>query len=236
MSETYTFPLGLEEGPDGAIRVHALSLPGCTSEGATRDEALAAFPAALADWFALLAEVGERTPEPEAELDLAIDEWVETDADVAAGETNVCYEADLAPLESFEIDLLLRRLGDLRGRLLRTVRQIPDAELDAIELPGGYTLRRALDELARAQWWTLSRLGASPMAEIPERTLGRLDTAMALVLQCFTEMPAEQRAAPLEIEGELWSPRKVLRRLLELEWAVGRMLHNPRGRRFGERP
>lgn len=227
MSDTYTFPLGLEEGPGGATRVHALSLPGCTSEGATRDEALAALPAALGDWLALLAEVGERVPTPDAELDLVVEEWIQSDADVAAGESDVCYEADLAVLEPAEIDLLLRRLGDLRGRLLRTVRSVRDAEMDQIELPGGFTLRRALDELARAQWWTLSRLGSSPMAEVPEKTLGRLDTAMALVLQRFTEMSPEERSTALEIEGELWSPRKVLRRLLELEWSVGRLLRGP---------
>ena len=84
------------------------------------------------------------------------------------------------------------------------------------------TVRAVLDELARAQWWTLSRLGASPMAEVPERTLARLDTAMALVVQHLGELPPGRQETRLTLDGEDWTPRKVMRRLLWLEWTLGR--------------
>ncbi|HET6765546.1 MAG TPA: hypothetical protein VFH27_17825, partial [Longimicrobiaceae bacterium] len=112
-------------------------------------------------------------------------------------------------------------LGDLRGRLLAGVRRQPPAVLDA-ETDGGWTVRQILEELARGTWWTLSRLGASPMAETPESTLGRLDTAMALAVQAFAHLPEDQRGLRLELEGEEWTPRKVMRRLLWQEWALGR--------------
>jgi hypothetical protein len=93
--------------------------------------------------------------------------------------------------------------------------------LDA-ESEAGWTVRQILEELARAGWWTLSRLGASPMADVPDATLGRLDTSIALAVQAFTEMPADRRGMRLELDGEEWTPRKVLRRLLWQEWALGR--------------
>lgn len=217
----YVFPVGLEEGADGATLVHSLSVPGCASAGATRDRALEAFPAALAAWLQVLEEIGSPVPPREAELEVAVDEWVTTEADVAAGESTACFDADLEPLREEEIAAALRRLGDLRGLLLREARRIPDAELDRGR--DGWTARRALEELARAEWWTLSRLGASPLAELPDRTIGRLDTAMALVVQSFTELPPEARGRVLDLEGETWTPRKVLRRLFWLEWSLGQV-------------
>jgi predicted RNase H-like HicB family nuclease len=215
------FPVGLEEAPDGATFAHSLTVPGCVARGPTRDDALAAFPRVLSQWLRALGAMGEPVPAADAELEIAVDEWITTDADVAAGESNVCFEADLRPLTEAEVLSGMQRLGDLRGMLLARIRRMPDAELDGFR-SGSWTLRQTLDELARAQWWTLSRLGASPLAEVPDRTLARLDTAMALVVQHFGHLTPEMREQVIELEGEVWTPRKVLRRLLWLEWSLGR--------------
>lgn len=216
------FPVALEEGPDGATLVHSLSVPGCVAGGTSQEEALAAFPGTLAAWLRTLEAAGEPVPARETELELAVDEWVTTDADVAAGESTACFDADLPPLSDQEIARDLRRLGDLRGLLLSEVKRVPDAELDR-GWGGDWTARRALEELARAEWWTLSRLGASPLAELPDRTIGRLDTAMALVVHAFTAMPPAARGQLIELDGETWTPRKVLRRILWIEWTLGRL-------------
>lgn len=218
----HVFSVGLEEGPDGAVRVHALDLLGCAADGPSRDAALDGFAATLRAWLRFLAAVGDPVPPPDAELEIRVDEWIRTDADVAGGASDVCFDADLRRLTEREIDRAVRRLGDLRGRLLAALRGVRDAELDEARGGGGWTARRILDELARAQWWTLSRLGASPLAEVPPRTLARLDTALALVVDRFTTLPPEQRGSVLELDGETWTPRKVLRRLLWLEWSLGR--------------
>jgi predicted RNase H-like HicB family nuclease len=216
----HTFSVGLEEGPDGGALVHSLTVPGCAAGGRDRDEALAAFPPVLSDWLHFLGAQGDAIPAPGSELEIAVDEWVTTDADVSGGASAAFFAADEAPLSAEEIDTGLRRLGDLRGPLLRRLRQLPPAELDRVEV-GDWSATRIADELARAQWWTLTRLGASPLAEVPERPLARLDTAMALVVQRFTELAPGVAAPPVEIDGELWTPRKVLRRLLWLEWTLG---------------
>ncbi|HET6228642.1 MAG TPA: type II toxin-antitoxin system HicB family antitoxin [Longimicrobiaceae bacterium] len=222
MAEARTrFSVGLEQGPDGAMLAHGLDLPGCAAFGDTAEDAVAAFEHTLHEWLRFLASAGEPVPGAGAELEIAVDEWISTDADVAGGETTACFAADLAALSAEEIDRGLRLLGDLRGRVLARVRRQPAAILDA-ESEGGWTARGILEELARAGWWTLSRLGASPMAEVPESTLGRLDTSLALAVQVFTAMPPEMRGNRLELEGEEWTPRKVMRRLLWLEWTLGR--------------
>jgi predicted RNase H-like HicB family nuclease len=218
---TTTYPTGLEEGIDGAFRVHALSLPGLVADGATRAEALQRFGRELGAWLTLLAEAGEPVPPADAELEVSVDEWIQSDARVAEGETTVCFEADERPLGVEESAAALRVLGELRGRTLARVRALSEADADRVRA-GGWSVRRTLDELARAQWWTLSRLGATPMAEVPARTLARLDTAYALVLQHFT--PAPPAGGPIELDGETWTPRKVLRRLVGLEASLGRVV------------
>jgi hypothetical protein len=207
--------VGLEQGPDGWTFAHGLSLPGCVALGRTPEAAVEAFPPVLSDWLRFLGGIGERVPPTDQELEIAVDEWLATDADVAAGQSDVCFAADLRTLSDEEIQQGLRVLGDLRGMLLAPIRRVRDAGLDP-------DTRRILEELARAQWWLLSRLGASPLAGPQDRTLARLDTAIALVVQHFTELAPERRGQRLVLEGEEWTPRKVLRRLLWLEWALGR--------------
>jgi predicted RNase H-like HicB family nuclease len=214
------FEVGLEEAPDGFAHVHAFTLPGCVATGPTREEALDAFPRELSAWLRFLAGLGHAVPPDGRELEIVVEEWVATDANVAAGESTVCFDADRLRLGDTESLAGVRLLGDLRGRLLPRIRRARDEDLEGIGARP-LTVRTILDELARAQWWTLTRLGASPLAEVPATVVGRLDTAMALVVQEMAHLPEETRARELRIDGEEWTPRKVLRRLLWLEWALG---------------
>ena len=214
---------GLEEGADGAFLAHALTLPGCAAFGPTAEAAVGGLEGEVVEWLRFLAFIREPVPPPEQELELAVDEWLRTDARIAEGETTACFAHDVRPLGTEEIDAGLRRLGELRGLVVARVRRLSEAEVDRPRA-AGWTVRQALEELARAGWWTLTRLGASPLGEAPARTLGRLDTALALVVQQFAHMPPEQRGTLLELEGEEWTPRKVLRRLLLLEWSMGRVI------------
>lgn len=213
--------VGIEEGSDGAVLVHGLGVPGCVGYGRSPEQALVDFATRLGEWLGFREANRLRVPPRDAELEIAVDEWVRSDAAVAKGESAALFDDDLRPLTDAEINEALQLLGDLRGTLLRSLRGVPRAEFDS-RGTGQLTLRRILDELARAQWWTLTRLGASPMAEIPGDPVGRLDTAMALAVQQLTALGEEARGQVLELDGEEWSPRKVLRRLLWLEWSLGR--------------
>ena len=213
--------VGIEEGADGSALVHSLGFPGCVAFGATAQEALDVYTAELSEWLAFRESVALPVPPRDAEIEITVDEWVASDAAVERGESEVCFEADLRPLRDTEINEGLHLLGDLRGRLLRELRRLPRGTLEQASAEE-MSLRRIVDELARAQWWTLTRLGASPLAEVPASPLGRLDTAMALVVQQFTGFVRETRDQVLEVEGEVWTPRKVLRRLLWLEWWLGK--------------
>jgi hypothetical protein len=213
--------VGIEEGSDGAVLVHGFGVPGCVGYGASPEEALEDFAGRLADWLGLRESARLWVPSTDVELEIAVDEWVRSDAAVGAGESDALFDDDLRPLTEREINEGLQLLGDLRGILLRSLRGVPQTDF-ATRGTGEMSLGRIVDELARAQWWTLTRLGASPMAEIPPHPIGRLDTSIALVVQQFTSLNGEALERALELDGEGWTPRKVLRRLLWLEWSLGR--------------
>lgn len=215
-----SWSVGLEEGADGAFRAHALSLIGCEEVGVDANDAVDRFAVALQGRIRDLARMGRTVPSHDTEIEITVDEWISTPAMVAAGETVACFERDREPLQRTERLAGLHLLGDLRGRLLPHIRRARNEQLEAI----GHqevNVRAILDELAKAQWWTLTRLGASPLAEVPDQVVGRLDTAMALVVQTINGLEDSPPAEPVTLEGEEWTPRKVLRRLLWLEWSLG---------------
>lgn len=214
------FPVGLEEGEDGFTIVHSLSLPGCSSDGPSVDDALAAFPAALGQWLDFLQSLGQPVPDRSEELDVVVVEWIASFGSLATGESTVCFEADHPALTDQEIYRGLNSLGALRGRLLPLIRRERNQDLEALG-DADWNVRIVLEELARAQWWTLTRLGASPLADVPRSTVARLDTAMALIVRQMTELGPEDRDRVVHIDGEEWTPRKVLRRQLWLEWTLG---------------
>jgi predicted RNase H-like HicB family nuclease len=216
--------VGLEEGADGAFIAHPLVPAGCVGVGDTAEAAVTDFTQEWGRWLRFLASTGDPVPPANAELEVAVDEWLRTHARVATGESAVCFAADMRPLALEERERGLRLLGDLRGRVLAQVRRRTRAEWEADlerETAGGWTVRRVLEELARGQWWTLSRLGASPMAGAPDYTIARLDTALALTIQHLGHLADQLHESVLELDGEEWTARKVLRRLLWLEWTLG---------------
>jgi predicted RNase H-like HicB family nuclease len=212
------FTVGLEESAGRAVYAHGLNLPGCIGVGATSDEALEAFERDLNDWLAFLEAHGMAVPPRGEELDIVVEEWIEEEGDVEG--SRACFEADRVPLGPGEVARALDTLGALRGRLLPRIRRARDADLEG-HRTAGFTAREVLEELARAQWWTLTRLGASPLAAVPDRVVARLDTAMALVVDRFSTLDADRSGMSIVLDGEEWTPRKVLRSILWLEWSLG---------------
>ena len=65
MSQRRKFTIVMEEGEDGYVVVHCPSLPGCWSQGKTRDEAMANIREAIELYLESLVARGEPIPEEE---------------------------------------------------------------------------------------------------------------------------------------------------------------------------
>ena len=65
---TANYAVVLEEGESGWIVVSVPSLPGCHSQGRTREEALKNIQEAMEGYLAVLREDGEAIPKPDIDI------------------------------------------------------------------------------------------------------------------------------------------------------------------------
>ena len=68
ITEMLRYTVVLEAGDDGWISVHCPALPGCWSQGRTREEALANIREAIELYVESLREHGEPVPHEDAEM------------------------------------------------------------------------------------------------------------------------------------------------------------------------
>ena len=68
-----------------------------------------------------------------------------------------------------------------------------------------------VNHIGGAEWWYLDRLGlAFPRAEVPKEPRQRLEKTRSHLLACLPTLLEKKQV--LGVDGELWSPRKVVRR------------------------
>lgn len=193
---------------------------GVEGVGRTAESAVADYGRELGEWLSAMEVLRRPVPPTDQPVDVQVDEWIQSDAIIGIGESLPDFEADHRPMGEGELLSSLHLLGALRGRITSPLRRVSDEFLASIPA-GEANLQKLLDELAHGQWWALTRLGASSLGDVPETTMARLDTAMALVVQRLTNLPNPEAFQGLEIEGRFWSLRTVMRQLLVIEWSTG---------------
>ena len=215
---TVTHDAYLEVNRDGRWTALILDLPGCFAFG--RDEAgsLAALTASLPTYYAWLRSHDDYMPEVRGP-------WQVVPRDVfntrGSGEDEVSafFAPDAQAVDDEELDWGLALLGWAHEDLMRVVRAVPTAGLDAPPPQGGRTLRQILDHVGQAQLWYVTRLDESPVptaiAQLGGETVERLDRVHNACVARLRGASDEQRARVLDHAGERWSMRKVLRRSVQ---------------------
>ncbi len=208
-----TYAVDVEEA-DGRWEVYVPSLPGCMVEGATRQTAEAAAPAAIRNYLAWRRRHGDERavddPSPAIVVQELAREWryPEDPRDTV----NAFFATDAPPLGEGDVDELLQLLQWSRDDLAGALAGLPEAALEWD--PGdGWTMGHIAEHVGRAEWWYLDRIGLAPSGDVdPGSGLARLNIGRE---QLYGVLPMlVDVAGVVERQGELWSPRKVLRRAL----------------------
>jgi uncharacterized damage-inducible protein DinB len=198
---------------------HATALPGCFASHTDRDQALAGLPQAVReymDWCrwngVLLAGM-----QPEAPLEVAeiVAEWPHPETGEAV---HAFFAADAPPLSSAEVTLAAGLLDWTRADLLMAIADLPEDLLDR-PVEGEWNIRGIFHHTARADWRFLQTLELAPdwpfapPGTETERSLPEyLEWTQARYLQALPGLAGQARVALHR--GELWSPRKLIRRVL----------------------
>jgi hypothetical protein len=123
------------------------------------------------------------------------------------------FPYDWKPLTTLEIKHGLTLLAWSREDLLKPVLRLSQEKREA-EHPGErWSINGILGHVGGAEWWYLDRLGlAFPREQMPEEPQARLEKVHDYFASTLPKLNGMKQV--VGIEGELWSPRKVLRRAL----------------------
>lgn len=211
--------IGLETGLEGRHIAWALEHPGCYAFAPDGPTAVIAMGRAVPDYIQWIAShTSQPWFEPE-QIDLRLVDTWETyhinDAfeKVPEGlEINAFFSHDWLPLSGADVERGLLLLEWTRQEMLALVTALDDAALDT-RLPGErWALRGILAHLGTAEWWFLSRFGLAGVdrSDLPKDPLERMLSVRRRLREVLPSWEGSRLV--LGVDGELWSPRKVLRR------------------------
>lgn len=222
-----TYDLFLESGPRRQkTMVHVLALLGCIANGPTTEAALDATPEAVTAYRRFLARHGEEI-DPNEPFATRIIEHITEGAWLGNGSPYVTFAPDLVPLTTPEIGLYLNRLHGLTDELAGWASVLTDERLDAPPAEQGRPARAILYHLIGARGAALSHaLGGAPgfsrirgaveRGELPLPVA--LRESAALVDEYLWQSSPEQRQHVRELNGNRYTLRKAVRRILEHDW------------------
>ena len=217
------FHVGIENNNDDRSIAWALNHPGCFAYGRDSEEAQRNFLPAARDYAAWIARHGESWLDEEIEVSVeeTFDAYFITSsfARVEGGPDTYMVESfflyDWKPLMPHEMERALKLLAWSRADLMRLVEGLAPEKLEQTYPNERWNIKGILRHIGGAEWWYQERIGypfPEREAEIPADPFERL----AVVREHFTALlpRLEGVSRVVGLEGEIWSPRKVLRRAL----------------------
>ena len=217
------FRIGLENNNDDRTIAWALEHPGCFAYGSNSEEAQNNFPAAARDYIAWVARHGESWLDNE--IDVSVEETFEayfinsSFERLERGEDTYMVESffvhDWKPLQPHEIERALKLLAWSRADLMELVKALSEEILAQTYPKERWSIHGILNHIGGAEWWYQERIGypfPENEADVPSDPFERLTVVREHFNSLLPKLDGVNTVAGLE--GEFWSPRKVLRRAL----------------------
>ncbi len=217
------FHVGIENHNEGPRSIAwALEHPGCYAYGKDADSALAAMPAAIrayANWINQHEPAWLRTQNIDINVDdvwnnyFVNDKFERATASENAYAVEAWFQYDWRPLSGEEIERALKLLAWSRADLLKAIDGLSAEKLDQAYPNEKWTINGILRHIGGAEWWYMERLDrAFPQSKLPKTPMERIEKVRKAFLELLPKLEGVKHVVGLE--GELWSPRKVVRRAL----------------------
>ena len=230
------FPVAIENEIAGRSIGWVLDHPGCFVYGDNADAALAAIPNAITDYSAWIASRNQGdswidTNEIELLLAESWDTYMIDDEFEPAQEgyeVNAWFRRDWKPLAEQDLARAEKLLAWSRTDLLDAVSGLSAEALNAQYLNERWNILGILNHVGGAEWWYLHRLGLSfAQQDVPKGPFERLEKVRARLLDILPGLAGSRTV--LGVDGEFWSPRKLLRRAVWHERDHTQHIHKLRG-------
>ena len=216
------FHVGIENNNDNRTIAWALEHPGCFAYGDDADNACHNLEDSIREYDAWIRQYEVETWLAVDDLQINVQETFKAyfvdenlDLDDKAGNFMVesFFRYDWKPLTREEIGRAMLMLDWSRKDLLQMISGLSTEKQDETYPDERWSINGILKHIATAEWWYLERLGmAFPKGELEEEPLPRLVKTRQHFKQTLPEMEGLKQV--IGKDGEIWSPRKVLRRTL----------------------
>jgi predicted RNase H-like HicB family nuclease len=212
------FQIGLENNLEGRSIAWVLGYPGCFADGKDGTEALAAAPQAIQAYMGWIGAHTAQSWLPDEAISVQKAETFECfvigedfELNVDGYEVNAWFRHDWKPLTEEDVARGLQVLVWSRAELLAAVAGLSSAMLER-RYPGErWNIAGILRHVGGAEWWYLDRLGqAFPRQAVPADPFERLEKVRQHLLQTLPGLVGSRQV--VGVDGEFWSPRKLLRR------------------------
>ncbi len=211
--------IGIENSNEGYRTIAwALEHPGCFAYGVDAGTALSAMKKSYLDYEAWIAshehpwfqaqECGFMVEEIFEDYDID-DSFDRVEKGSYAVEPFFLH--DWKPLTGADIERGLKLLSWSRADLLAAVAGLEAGKLTQTYPGERWSIAGILGHIGGAEWWYLDRLGlAFPRGDVPAEPFERLERVRAMLIETLPKL--EETNQVVGIDGEFWSPRKILRR------------------------
>jgi hypothetical protein len=198
----------------------ALDFPGAFAYGDDGSEALMNLPQVLVNFAAWANRHAGEERIALGDFDVRLEETWESynvprgwNAAKGEVEVNAWFRDDWRPLDRVEAMRGLEMLRWSRADLLQIVSDLEAVKMDEQREGERWSIRGILAHVATAEWWYLDRFGLiGPRNELPKDPYERMAAVRQRLEQALPEMAGVEKVFGLD--GEFWSPRKLLRRAL----------------------
>jgi hypothetical protein len=218
------FQVGIENNNEGRSIAWALEHPGCFAYGMKGGAAITNLELALNKYAGWILRHEPNTWLSFAEDDIEIvvngtwevyfiNDDLDKTTEVDGYSVESFFPYDWKPLTKIEIKHALDMLAWSRNDLLKTVHGLSEAKLNQTYPGERWNINGILGHVGGAEWWYMERLGlAFPRADVPEEPIARLEKVRKLFNTVLYKLDGVKQV--IGVDGEFWSPRKVLRRTL----------------------
>jgi predicted RNase H-like HicB family nuclease len=210
------YHLGVEDIEPNHWIAYVFDLPGCYSSAETEEGAVLLAPARIAEYFDWRTRRCRPSPLADQGIVTQVDEVFHSypDKDDPDHIVNAFFADDRRPPKPDEVDDARWLLEQTRTDLLAVVEPVTPTQRKKPIVQGRFKcINEILMHVAWAEWWYFDRLGlAFPRDDIPNNPLKALEKVRANTLANLPSLVGSTRV--VERSGELWSARKVVRRML----------------------
>jgi len=217
------FRIGIENNNDDRSIAWALEHPGCFSYGRNSREAQENFPQAALGYAAWIAAHGGSWLEKnsiEVRVEETFDAYFVNNAfeRVEAGKGSMVesfFRHDWKPLDDIEVQRALQLLAWSRADLLSIVKGLSEEKLNRTYADERWSIHGILKHIGGAEWWYQERIGypfPEKEKDLPADPFECLRVIRAHLIDLLPTLTGLSKV--IGLDGEFWSPRKMLRRTL----------------------